>query len=72
MVDIEVLYVGGGISEEDGDELMIFELSIFFWWQCFVDWCMKWDDWQIFKCIFIKMNQILSEERVFVVVFIVV
>lgn len=32
MVDIEVLYVGGGIGEKDGDELMIFELSIFFWW----------------------------------------
>lgn len=70
MADIEALHAGGGTGEEDGDESMTFELSIPPWWQRFVDRCMKRDDRQILKRIFIKMNQISSEERAFVAAFI--
>ena len=70
MADIEAQPAGGGTGEEDGGESMTFELSIPPWWQRFVDRCMKRDDRQIFKRIFIKMNQISSEERAFVAAFI--
>jgi len=70
MADIEAQPAGGGTGEGDGAEEMMFELSIPPWWQRFVDRCMKRDDRQIFKRIFIKMNQISSEERAFVAAFI--
>lgn len=70
MADIEAQPARGGVGEEDGGEGMTFELSIPPWWQRFVDRCMKRDDRQILKRIFIKMNQISSEERAFVAAFI--
>ena len=73
MADIETRATdaaGGGTGEEGGGESMTFELSIPPWWQRFVDRCMKRDNRQIFKRIFIKMNQISSEERAFVAAFI--
>ena len=70
MADIEARPAGVGTGEDDGREGMTFELSIPPWWQRFVDRCMKRDDRQIFKRIFIKMNQISSEERAFVAAFI--
>lgn len=70
MADIESQSAGGGNCEDNGGESTTFELSIPPWWQRFVDRCMKRDDRQIFKRIFIKMNQISNEERAFVAAFI--
>ena len=51
-------------------ELIALDLNIPLWWQRFVDRCMKRDKHQILKRIWIKMNQISSEERAFIASFI--